>query len=155
MKLKSLNAKPADFSLPVTVQELDGSETQIPFTCIGRTTLDWQPLILARLEKEANTMIEQEEKAEAEKAKAAETVEGEAKPKKRERVKIPHAEINKNTDKAMKAGVAMVREVACGWELEDEFSDENIQAAIALYPGLQQKLWQEYDARIKGNRVKN
>lgn len=153
MKLATLS-KPADFPLAITVQELDGSEVQIPFTCIGRTTLDWQPIALARLEKDANALIDQEEKLQAEQEKTAAAA-PEDKPKKRQRIKIPHAEIAKTTEKGLAEAVAMVREVAGGWGLEIEFSDENIRKAIALYPGVQAKLWQEYDARIKGNRAKN
>lgn len=155
MKLKTLIGKPADFTLNVKAQELDGSEVEIPFVCIGRTTLDWQPVALARLEKDANALIDAEEKIDAEKEKAASEEGADAKPKKRQRVKIPHAEIAKNTEKGLVEAVAMVREVASGWELEYDFTDENIRLAIVRFPGVQTRLWQEYDARVKGNRTKN
>lgn len=157
MKLVTLG-KPADFPLFITVQELDGSDSKIPFTGIGRTTLEWQPITLARIERETKTLLEQEEKLEAEKAKAAaeaESTDEAKKPAKRKRFAVPHAEIAKTTEQGFQDAIASVREVASGWELEDDFSDENIKAAIARFPGLQAKLWQEYDARIKGNRLGN
>lgn len=156
MKLTTLG-KPADFSLPITVQELDGTDVQIPFIGIGRTTLEWQPITLARIERESKALLEREEKLEAEKAKATETPKADEakKPAKRKQFAIPHAEIAKTTEQGFQAAVDSIREVASGWELEDDFTDENIKAAVARFPGLQAKLWQEYDARIKGNRTKN
>lgn len=154
MKLKTLGGKPADFTLTVTVKELDGSDIEVDFTGIGRTTLDWQPVQLARLEKDINAMTDAEEKLEAEKAKAAET-DAEEKSKKRKRITIPHKEIAKSTEDGLLSGVAMIREIASGWGLDVEFTDENIRALIVSYPGIQSKAWQEYDARIKGNRAKN
>lgn len=154
MKLKTLGGKPADFLFTVTVKELDGTDIEVDFNGIGRTTLDWQPVQLARLEKDINAMTDAEEKLEAEKAKAAET-EVEEKPKKRKRIAIPKKEIQQSTEEGLKAGVEMVREFASGWGLDMEFTDENIRALIVSYPGIQSKAWQEYDARIKGNRAKN
>lgn len=157
MKLKTLGGKPADFTFTVKITELDGTEVEIDFTGVGRTTLDWQPIHLARLEKDANTLIEQEEKLEAEKASAEEGAEAdtEAKPKKRKRITIPHKEIAKSTEDGLKAAVEMIREVAIGWALDDDFSDENIKSLVVRYPGVQSAAWQEYDRRIKGNRAKN
>lgn len=160
MKLTTLSGKPADFSLMITAHELDGSEVKIPLIGIGRTTLDWQPISLARIESDTNTLIEQEEKLEAEKIKAAKEEQAckdaeSGKSAKRKRMKMPHAEIAKSTEQGIKSAIAMVREVASGWELDDEFSDENITKLVTRYPGVSFKLWQEYDSRIKGNRLGN
>lgn len=156
MKLKTLGGKPSDFPLSITVHELDGTEWQVPFICIGRTTLDWQPISLARLEKDANALIDQEEKLEAENARATKNEEAqETTPKKRKRIVVPHKEIAKNTEAGLKEAIAVVREVASGWELEEEFTDENIKQAIIRFPGIQAQLWNEYDARVKGNRRGN
>lgn len=155
MKLKTLSGKPANFPLSVTVKELDGSDVEVDFTGIGRTTLDWQPIQLARLEKDINAIIDAEEKQDAEKAKADEATDDADKPKKRKRIAIPRKEIEKSTEEGLAAGVSMVREVAQDWGLDLPFTDENIRMLIVQYPGIQAKVWQEYDARIKGNRAKN
>lgn len=159
MKLKTLGGTPADFPVTITVHELDGTEDTFEFTGIGRTTLDWQPIQLSRIEKNVNSLIELEGKLEEEKSKAVADAEANAeageKPKKRKRMTVPHKEIAKATEEGLAKAVEMVREFASGWELEDEFTDENIRRLIARYPSIHEAGWAEYDRRIKGERTKN
>jgi hypothetical protein len=49
----------------------------------------------------------------------------------------------------------IIREVATGWDLDDEFTDANIAQLCSRFPGVHQKLWQAYDARIRGDRLGN
>lgn len=149
-KLKTLAGAPADFAMPVTLKNLQGEDVEIIFTCIGRTLLDWHPIYGQRLTDEANAAMEQADKAEAAK-EAAEGEEG----KKRKPLKYDAKEVQKNMQDSLARGVALVREVAKGWDLEDEFSDENIKLMIAKFPGSQQQVHQEYHQRILGNRTKN
>ena len=160
MKIKTLSGKPADFSLTVKIHELDGTEDEFQFIAIGRTMLDWQPVQLARIEHEMNALLERKQALEAEEAKTAESAQApqtgkSKKTPKPKRLTVPHDEIAKATEEGLNKAVAKVREFASGWELEDEFTDENIKRLIVRFPGIQDQGWNKYDERIKGNRLGN
>jgi hypothetical protein len=157
MKLTALT-KPADFPLEIKTHNLSGDEVTVPFIGIGRTLKDWMPIFIKRIEAEANERIDAAEKQQEMLAAAkpeADTEAAPAKPKKAKRVKLDTAEAQKGQDEALTKAVAKVREFASGWELEDEFTDENIKQLILMFPGIQGDAWEQYDQRIKGNRVKN
>lgn len=157
MKLTTLG-KPANFNLPIKAIDLAGEDVTVIFTGIGRTLRDWMPISLKRTEAEINARLDAEEKA-REAIAAAETPEPENKPKKpgakAKRVSLDLKEVEAGQEEALDKAVAKVREFACGWDLEEEFTDANIKELILMFPGIQGDAWSEYDARIKGNRAKN
>lgn len=153
MKLTTLT-KPADFPLVVKTYALDGSEVTVTFTGIGRTLRDWMPIALKRLEADANERLELEEKRQD--LLAAPTQEAEpVKSKKARRIKLDAADAVKAQEEALDKAVAKLREVAAGWDLEDEFTDANLKELVIRFPGIQGDAWTQYDERIKGHRVKN
>lgn len=52
-------------------------------------------------------------------------------------------------------GAEFLRNIATGWELEDEFSDENINELIDNYPSIVGALISTYTQALAGYRVKN
>lgn len=163
-KIKSLVGAPPEFHLPIALKDLDGSDAEVIFKCVGRTLQDWHPLSVKRLTDDGNAMAEvaeayaAEAEAEAEKVEATE----EAGPKRKSRAEAKsklhefseekaQAEINKGLARMAE----IVREVATGWDLDDEFTDANIALLCSRFPGVHQKLWQAYDARIRGDRLGN
>lgn len=152
-KIKTLSGAPADFHIPITVQELDGSEAEIIFTCKGRTLKDWHPVFVQQLTDDANNMIEAAETQEAAKTASETKKKGEAKPQKR--LEFNAAELEEAVQKGLSRAIEIIRKVAGGWDLEDEFSDANLEALTSRYPGVHQALWAKYDERIRGNRLGN
>lgn len=51
--------------------------------------------------------------------------------------------------------VDFIKEIACGWDLEDEFNDENVQLLVDYYPGSALALMGSYLGALAGQRVKN
>ncbi|MDH5858990.1 phage tail assembly chaperone [Lampropedia aestuarii] len=157
-KLKTLQGAPKDFDLPVSLDNLDGSQSEIIFKCIGRTLRDWQPLYLQRLAGEVNAKIDAQDKLDQQ-AQAPE--EGAKKSKKKEatseakRIAINEEEIRETLESSLNSPVEIIQEVARGWDLEDDFTSDNLKELINRYPGVQAKLFQQYHERILGNRVKN
>lgn len=153
MKLTTLT-KPANFPLEIKTHNLSGDEVTIPFIAIGRTLRDWMPIALKRIEVEANERLDVSEKTQKAIA-AAETDAASEKPKKAKRISLDLADAAKNQEDALDKAVIKVREFASGWDLEDEFTDEKIKELIVMFPGIQGDGWEQYDARVKGNRAKN
>lgn len=153
MKLTTLT-KPADFPLEIKTHNLSGDEVSIPFIAIGRTLRDWMPVALKRIEVEANERLDASDK-QREALAPTESEGASAKPKKAKRITLDLADAAKNQEEALDKAVAKVREFASGWELEDEFTDEKIKELIVMFPGIQGDGWEQYDARVKGNRAKN
>jgi len=149
-KLKTLAGAPANFPLTIETQDLAGNDVEITFTAIGRTLRDWHPIYIKRVTDEANASIENAEKAQADAEAAAGKAKRKAKP-----VAFNEAEVQNNMEKALQTAVGLVREVACGWELDDEFTDDAIKDLISKYPGIQQVAHQKYHDAISGNRAKN
>lgn len=168
IKLKTLNGSPAHFPISIEAKNLAGEDVEITFTAIGRTLREWQPIYLKRLTEQANEAAAEAEKAEL-KEKAEQEAANEAsaaeKPKKgkadagagkkREPMVYNADEIAANIETALLRGAALVREVAVGWELDAEFTDQTITDLIAQFPGVQQALHQRYNEAILGHRVKN
>lgn len=159
-KIKSLSGAPADFHIPVTVHELDGTGAEIIFTFKGRTLRDWHPMALKRMTEDANMMIdaaEEREKLAEATVGEAEAEEGQAKRKKTKHKRLEYKE--KEAHDVMQKGLArsaeIIQEVAIGWDLEDEFNEDNLKTLCARYPGVHQRAWEKYDARIRGNRLGN
>jgi len=165
LKLKTLAGAPANFPLPVIVKDLAGQDVEIGFTGIGRTLRDWHPIYFKRLAEEANTSMETAEKAEAEAEKAEAEAEaakdaagtdgGKAKKKKRKPIEYKPDEAEANIEAALQRAVVLIREFAAGWDLDLEFSDENLKSLISQYPGVQQLAHEKYHQAILGNRAKN
>lgn len=165
IKLKTLTGKPADFALTVTSKTLDGVDVEITFTAIGRTLREWHPIYVKRLSEEANANIEAAETAEA--AEAAEVAAAEAaaesapvkdtpkRKKKRKKLEYNATETASKVEDALQRGADLVREFASGWDLELDFTDENIKNLIAQYPGVQQEAHQKYNQTLIGHRAKN
>lgn len=156
-KIKSLSGNPADFHVPVVMKELDGkTDAEFIFTCKGRTLRDWHPMAVKRMADDANAMLDAAEAQKAAEEKDAEETAPAKKTKaKSARIKVTEADANKAIDEGLKRMVEIVRAVATGWDLDDEFSDENIEQACSMYPGIHQELWRKYDERIRGNRSGN
>lgn len=51
--------------------------------------------------------------------------------------------------------VEMIRHLANGWDLEEEFTDENIKELLDLYPAAALALTGAYMQALAGQRVKN
>ena len=149
MKLTTLG-KPANFNLPIKAIDLAGEDVTVIFTGIGRTLRDWMPISLKRTEAEINARLDAEEKAREAIADKPKKPGAKAK-----RVSLDLKEVEAGQEDALDKAVAKVREFACGWDLEEEFTDANIKELIVMFPGIQGDAWSEYDARIKGNRAKN
>lgn len=156
-KIKTLTGTPPAFDLDITMLELDGSDAEIGFKCLGRTLRDWHPVAVKRITDDANHMIEAAEARETEAAKKeAPQPEPAAKAKakaKSKRLEVNAAEMQEAVEKNLSRSAEIIREVATGWDLDDEFSDENIKLMCATYPGVHQRLWEKYDARIRGDRL--
>lgn len=48
-----------------------------------------------------------------------------------------------------------VKFIASGWDLEEEFNDENIKELCDLFPSIPMKIPAEYYQALAGNRTKN
>lgn len=51
--------------------------------------------------------------------------------------------------------LAFLKEFAKGWDLDEEFNDENLQEAIDFFPGMVISFSYEYIRALAGNRTKN
>lgn len=142
-KLTKLAGAPANFPLEVEVQDLSGSPVEVGFICIGQTLRDWHPVAVRRAADDANHALD------AAATVKAQTDDG------GERLVVNEADVAAGLDKGMQRMVAIIREVANGWDLEDEFSDENIAVLCSKFPGVHQLLWVKYDRRIRGDRLGN
>lgn len=58
-------------------------------------------------------------------------------------------------DASNQTGAQFIKSLASGWELEDEFSDENINKLVDLYPAVVGGLISTYTQALAGYRVKN
>lgn len=158
-KIKSLSGAPADFHIPITVRELDGSESEIIFAFKGRTLSDWHPMAIKRMTEDANAMIDAAEEREKLEGQAADTPdEAEEKPKRKtkaKRLEYKEDEMTAAVQKGLARSAGILLEIAVGWDLEDEFTAENLQLLCSRYPGVHQQAWEKYDARIRGNRLGN
>lgn len=155
-KLKALLGAPKDFPLTVTMQDLEGKDVDIEFTAIGRTLESWHPLAAARYAHDAEMLAQRADDAAEAVAKAeAKPADDAKKPAKRKKIEVDQAEMAKNLQKGMDDAASVIQEVASGWALDDEFNPDNLKRLIAQYPGVQQKLWNEYDRRVRGDRTKN
>lgn len=159
-KLKTLQGAPKNFELSVSVDNLDGTQSEIQFQCIGRTLRDWQPIYLQRLAGEANAKIDAQEKIDQQ-THAQEAEQEPKKGKKKDsstevkRIEFDADEIRSSLETSLNSPVEIIQEVATGWDLEDDFTPENLKELISRYPGVQAKLFQLYHERIVGNRAKN
>ncbi|MPS98609.1 MAG: hypothetical protein E2581_08925 [Pseudomonas sp.] len=155
-KIKSLVGAPPEFHLPIALKDLDGSDAEVIFKCVGRTLRDWHPLAIKRITDDANAMLEVEEAREALEAKSDEPAAAAPKRKtKATRFEISDEDLQQSIDKGLVQTTEIIREVATGWDLDDEFTDANIALLCSRFPGVHQKLWQAYDARIRGDRLGN
>lgn len=162
IKIKSLSGNPADFHLPITARDLDGTEVEVIFTFKGRTLRDWHPLATKRLTDDANHMIAAaEEREDVEKQvqiteSDADPAEGTTKRKKKsKRIDFDEAKANESISSNLRRAVEIIREVATGWDLDDEFTDENLESLCSRYPGIHQEAWGKYNERVRGNRLGN
>ena len=159
-KLKTLQGAPKNFELSIGVDNLDGTQSEILFQCIGRTLRDWQPIYLQRLAGEANAKIDAQEKIDQQ-TQAQEPEQEPKKGKKKDtsaevkRIEFDADEIRASLETSLDSPVEIIQEVAIGWDLEDAFTPENLKELISRYPGTQAKLFQLYHERIVGNRTKN
>ena len=160
-KIKTLSGAPADFHIPITVHELDGSEAEIIFTLKGRTLRDWHPMAVKRMTEDANMMIDAAEERDKLTEAMGDGDGGEdAQPKRKKAAKTKRLEFKEQEaqdvlQKGLARSAEIVLEVAVGWDLEDEFNAENLKVLCSRYPGVHQQLWEKYDARIRGNRLGN
>lgn len=159
-KLKTLKGNPKNFDLSLALDNLDGTQSEIVFKCIGRTLRDWQPMYLQRLAGEANAKIDAQEKIDQQ-TQAQEAEQEPKKSKKKDsstevkRIEFDADEIRSSLETSLNSPVEIIQEVATGWDLEDDFTPENLKELISRYPGTQAKLFQLYHERIVGNRTKN
>ena len=51
--------------------------------------------------------------------------------------------------------VKFIQEYATGWDLEEEFNEENIRELVELFPGVMAAFVGEYTTALTGHRVKN
>ena len=158
-KIKSLSGAPEDFHIPITVRELDGTESEIIFTFKGRTLREWHPMAVKRMTEDANAMIDAAEEREKLEGKAADTPDdAEEKPKRKtkaKRLEYKEDEMAAAVQKGLARAADILNSIAVGWDLEDEFNAENLQLLCSRYPGVHQSAWEKYDARIRGNRLGN
>jgi hypothetical protein len=49
----------------------------------------------------------------------------------------------------------VIQALACGWELDDEFSAENIGRLLENYGGVGMAVFEAYERELSGARVKN
>jgi hypothetical protein len=155
-KIKSLVGAPPEFHLPIALKDLDGSDAEVIFKCQGRTLRDWHPLAIKRITDDANAMLEVEEARDGLEAKSDEPAAGAPKRKtKAKRFEVTGEELQQSIDKGLVQTTEIIREVATGWDLDDEFTDANLAQLCSRFPGVHQKLWQAYDARIRGDRLGN
>lgn len=155
-KIKSLVGAPPEFHLPIALKDLDGSDAEVIFKCVGRTLRDWHPLAIKRITDDANAMLEVEEAREGLEVKSDEPAAAAPKRKaKAKRFKVSGEELQQSIEKGLVQTTEIIREVATGWDLDDEFTDANIAQLCSRFPGVHQRLWQAYDARIRGDRLGN
>lgn len=64
-------------------------------------------------------------------------------------------EIQELFSKAEATDVEFLEKLCSGWDLEEEFNEENRKELISLYPGFVVKLVSQYVQALAGNRVKN
>lgn len=162
VKIKSLSGNPADFHLPIIARALDGTEMEVIFTFKGRTLKDWHPIATKRMTDDANHMIAATEEREdlGKQIQIAETdaepAEGAPKRKKKsKRIEFDESKANEAIDRNLRRSVEIIREVAAGWDLDDDFTDENLESLCSRYPGIHQEAWGKYDSRVRGNRLGN
>lgn len=58
-------------------------------------------------------------------------------------------------DAENKTGAEFVKCLATGWDLDDDFNDENINELVDLYPSVVGSLISAYTQALAGYRVKN
>ena len=69
---------------------------------------------------------------------------------------LTSSELNATLKNAEKqTGAQFVKSLASGWELEDEFNDENINELVDRYPAVVGGLISNYTQALAGYRVKN
>lgn len=59
-----------------------------------------------------------------------------------------------NDDKGI-SDVQMITELAVGWDLDEEFNDENVKELLDLFPAAALSLTGSYLQALAGHRVKN
>lgn len=58
-------------------------------------------------------------------------------------------------DASNQTGAQFVKSLASGWELEDDFNDENLDKLVDRYPAVVGGLISTYTQALAGYRVKN
>ena len=101
-----LGNPPKDFKRKITIELLDGTKGDVEFTFKYRTRSEYADLMDATLNAEKDAPVKKEETA-----------------------KEAFERIGEGT-------VSFIKEIATGWDLEEEFNDENIKTLIDTYPAV-------------------
>lgn len=165
IKLKTIFGPEEDFSVPVTVKNLNGSEVEVTFTCKARTLTEWAPLRkeIAAAALEPIRKQAEEAKAAAKKAKknAGDSSDDQADEVSQWDNVLDNIKKFDDADPVdlTKVGIAKQAEfgmqIAAGWDIDDPLNAETLATFEDKFPGGIQILIDKYDAAIKGAREKN
>lgn len=101
-----LGTPPKDFKRKITIDLLDGTKGDVEFTFKYRTRSEYAALMDDTLNAEKDATAKKEESA-----------------------KEAFERIGEGT-------VSFIKEIATGWDLEEEFNDQNIKTLIDTYPAV-------------------
>lgn len=150
-RLKSIAAPTGTFPVEITVRDLCGVEGTIVFDCFARTQTGW-----SRERGELFAQATERQKSREAKAKAAKAARGgEGADEDEGAPDIDPAQLEQVFSERIRGDASMVLKVAKGWELDDDFTLEQISALEDTYPGAINDLLNKYSEKIHGARLGN
>lgn len=148
--LRTLGNRAATFTMPVTVNTVDGSPIKLTLTCKALRKTEWAKLRDDRQRAAMEAVLSPAPEAEGGATESAE----------RSPVADALAAIAKRGHEAnVRDGLARDAETilsfATGWDLEDDFTQENLQALEDEFGGALMAVLHAYDTAIYQGRVGN
>lgn len=169
--LKRLGAQAPEFDLPVDIQKLDGTPARLVLRCKALRKTEWAAIKDARQRELIESTLDTKVAAEADAVAASD------KAPKRGRKKAADATDDTPKDAnalrevvlrtfdenslvgavndALKADAALVLKFAIGWELEDEFNEQNLGALEDEFAGAMETAINAYDRAVFRGQVGN
>jgi Phage tail assembly chaperone len=149
------------FDLPISIRKLDGEEVQITLSCIAIRKTDWCKL---RDERECDSLkaVIQDRAIEVAQSPADETVSAatENAPAPANQVDdvlsiVAQRGFEASTRAAMARDIKLIKSFAKGWELEDDFNADNLEALEEEFGGVLDTIISAYDGAVFRGRVGN
>jgi hypothetical protein len=171
--LKRLGSQAPEFDMPVDIQKLDGTPARLTLRCKALKKTEWAGIKDARqreaIEATLNAKVAADTNAQEKPASEENATKGKAK------AKAPAAETPKDAsalrevvlrtfdentltsavNDALKTDASLVLKFAIGWDLEDEFSVENLQALENEFAGSLEAAANAYNLAVFHGRVGN